>query len=254
MEAMANKHLGGVAPYAGSAPDRDTPSDGGVRPLLVELLGGFKVRRIGVEQPVIWQRRSARTLTKLLATHPRHSLHREEILETLWPGVGTESALNRFGQALHAARRAFDPELQPRESSAYLRLTDSMLALDSDNVMIDADRFQQLAETALGNGHGGEDGREVESAQKRRQRKRRNLRQNGVICQEIYPKRALTQRTRACIGCADRKRESLNAGRLGAECSPGEFSRLFSPTGREEDERGGADRHLGEPTCERSAT
>jgi DNA-binding SARP family transcriptional activator len=124
-----------------------------VFPLRVELLGGFRVERIGVARPVVWQRRSARRLTKLLATHPRHSLHREEILELLWPGVPTKSALNRFGQALHAARRAFEPELLPRQSSAYLRLTESVLSLETEHVVIDADLFQQLAESALGRGN-----------------------------------------------------------------------------------------------------
>jgi DNA-binding SARP family transcriptional activator len=119
----------------------------------VELLGGFRVERIGVARPVVWQRRSARRLTKLLAAHPRHSLHREEILELLWPGVPAKSALNRFGQALHAARRAFEPELPPRQGSAYLRLTESMLTLETEHVVIDADLFQQLAESALGRGN-----------------------------------------------------------------------------------------------------
>ena len=122
-------------------------------PLRVELLGGFRVERVGVARPVVWQRRTARTLTKLLAAHPRHSLHREEILELLWPGVPAKSALNRFGQALHAARRAFEPELRPRESSAYLRMTESVLSLETEHVVIDADHFQQLAESALGRGN-----------------------------------------------------------------------------------------------------
>jgi DNA-binding SARP family transcriptional activator len=130
------------------------PSESGfVPPLRVELLGGFRVERIGIARPVVWQRRSARTLTKLLAAQPRHSLHREEILELLWPGVPAKSALNRFGQALHAARRAFEPELLPRESSAYLRLRESMLSLETEHVVIDADHFQQLAESALGRGN-----------------------------------------------------------------------------------------------------
>ena len=134
------------------------PSESGfVPPVRVELLGGFRVERIGSARPVVWQRRTARTLTKLLAAHPRHSLHREEILELLWPGVPAKSALNRFGQALHAARRAFEPELLPRKSSAYLRLTESMLSLETEHVIIDADLFQQLAESALGRGNGNEE-------------------------------------------------------------------------------------------------
>lgn len=121
--------------------------------LSIGLLGGFRVERPDAQWPVSgWQRRSAKTLTKLLATYPRHALHREQVVEILWPDVDLGSALNSFGKALYAARRAFEPELLPRQSSSYLCLTDSMLALNTDCVTIDADRFQQLAESALKRG------------------------------------------------------------------------------------------------------
>jgi DNA-binding SARP family transcriptional activator len=84
-----------------------------------------------------------------LATHPRHALHRDQILEILWPAVDLHAARNNLGKALHAARRAFEPELVPRESSAYLHLKDEMLALDTEHILIDADHFQRLAERAL---------------------------------------------------------------------------------------------------------
>src|SRR5206468_10652516 len=83
------------------------------------------------------------------AITPGHQLHREQVLEILWPEVEPESALNSFGKALHAARRALEPELLPRESSSYLRLTDSIVALDVEHVWIDLDHFEQLAESAL---------------------------------------------------------------------------------------------------------
>jgi DNA-binding SARP family transcriptional activator len=74
------------------------------------------------------------------------------VLDILWPDVELESALNSFGKALYAARRALEPELLPRESSAYLRLTDSMVALDTQHVWIDADHFELLAQGALRQG------------------------------------------------------------------------------------------------------
>ena len=121
--------------------------------LRIELLGGFRVERAGVARGVSgWQRRTAKTLTKLLATHPRHRLHREQVLEILWPDVEPGSALNSFGKALHAARRALEPELLPRESSAYLTLTDAMVALDTQRVWIDADHFERLADSAIRQG------------------------------------------------------------------------------------------------------
>jgi DNA-binding SARP family transcriptional activator len=129
---------------ANGAPTRAVPQ------LRLRLLGGFRAERVGIAPPVsAWQRRTAKTLTKLLATDPRHTLHREQIVDMLWPDVAVESALNSFGKALHAARRALEPELLPRQTSAYLRMTDSMVALDTDHVLIDADHFQRLADSAL---------------------------------------------------------------------------------------------------------
>jgi DNA-binding SARP family transcriptional activator len=116
----------------------------------VRLFGGFCVERTDHTRAVsAWPRRSAKTLTKLLAVHPGHALHREQIIDTLWPGVDAESALNSFGKALHAARHALEPELPRRQSSAYLRLADAVLILNPEHVVVDADQFEQLAEDAI---------------------------------------------------------------------------------------------------------
>jgi DNA-binding SARP family transcriptional activator len=121
-----------------------------IMPLRVRLLGGFCVERIDVGRAVSgWRRRSAKTLTKLLAVHPGHALHREQIIDILWSGANSESALNSFGKALHAARHALEPELPRRKDSAYLRLTDGMLILNTEHVTVDTDQFEQLAEAAM---------------------------------------------------------------------------------------------------------
>jgi DNA-binding SARP family transcriptional activator len=121
--------------------------------LHVRLLGGFRVERAGVKREVTeWPRRSAKVLTKLLATNRGHSLHREQIIGILWPDVDAESGLNNFGKALHAARHVLEPDLPPRQHSAYLRLADSMLVLDTKRVVVDADVFEQLAEDAIRTG------------------------------------------------------------------------------------------------------
>ena len=122
----------------------------GIPLLRVRLLGGFCVQRTEVGQVVSeWQRRSAKTLIKILAVLPGHAVHREQITDILWPGVDTESALNSFGKALHAARRALEPELPRRQDSAYLRLADAMLVLNTEHSVVDADQFEQLAEDAI---------------------------------------------------------------------------------------------------------
>lgn len=129
------------------------PIEQNVPLLTVSLLGGFQVERADIDRALSgWQRRSAKTLTKLLATCPGHALHREQVLDILWPGVDIDSALNSFGKAIHAARHAFEPDLPRRRDSSYLKLTDAMLALDTAHVVIDADQFEELAENALQSG------------------------------------------------------------------------------------------------------
>ncbi len=122
----------------------------GIPLLRVGLLGRFRAERTDVGQTISdWQRRSAKTLFKILAVQPGHTVHREQIIDILWSGVDAESALNSFGKALHAARRALEPELPRRQDSAYLRLADAMLVLNTEHVVVDADQFEQLAEDAI---------------------------------------------------------------------------------------------------------
>ena len=141
---ILSSSLGAEFPRRRSSASEDIPLLG------VRLLGGFCVQRTDVGAAVTgWQRRSAKTLIKILAVQPGHAAHREQIIDILWPGVDTESALNSLGKALHAARRALEPELPRRQDSAYLRLADAMLVLNTEHVVVDADQFEQLAEDAI---------------------------------------------------------------------------------------------------------
>jgi DNA-binding SARP family transcriptional activator len=118
--------------------------------LRLGLLGGFRVARAGVAVPAFaWQRRSAKQLTKLLATTPSHAMHREQICEIQWPKASVDSARNSLAKALHAARHALEPERLARQGSPYLYARDDMIGLDTNHVLIDADEFQRRAQSAL---------------------------------------------------------------------------------------------------------
>ncbi|MFF3054778.1 ATP-binding protein [Streptomyces sp. NPDC057909] len=123
-------------------------------PLLrLHLFGGFRVTRDG-GPPLAdkWPRPSARALVKLLAVSPGHSLHREQAMEICWPDSDAQAALGSLRVALHAARRAIEPELAPRASSSYLTGEGTLLRLDPHTVVIDADQAANLAEQALAGG------------------------------------------------------------------------------------------------------
>src|SRR3712207_7457239 len=85
---------------------------GGERPELVRirLLGGFRVsvgRRV-IEEDA-WRLRKAAAVVKLLALAPGHRLHRERIVDLLWPDLDLKAGSNNLRRTLHAARRTMDP-------------------------------------------------------------------------------------------------------------------------------------------------
>lgn len=98
----------------------------------------------------LWTRRKAKSLVKILALAPNHQLHREQLMEMLWPEAEPELAANNLHKALHAARRVFEPELKTGPDSAFLPTQDQTICLQAPGgLWIDAEEFRRLAERAL---------------------------------------------------------------------------------------------------------
>ena len=73
----------------------------------ITLLGGFEVAVAGTPVPAAqWRRRHAAALVKILALVPGRRLHREQLIDTLWPELTVEEAAPRLHKAAHYARRA----------------------------------------------------------------------------------------------------------------------------------------------------
>jgi len=114
--------------------------------LRVWLLGGFRVsvgsRTITDGQ---WHLRKAAALVKLLALSPGHRLHREQVMEILWPNSDKRTASNNLRRVLHAARRALDPDT----GSRYLASHDGSLVLrPRGELWVDVEAFEEAASTA----------------------------------------------------------------------------------------------------------
>src|SRR5215208_3004613 len=114
-----------------------TPQGGGApETLRIWLLGGFRVsvgsRSIGEQ---VWHLRKAQSLLKVLALAEGHRLHREQVMELLWPDLHPEAALNNLTYALHVARRTLEPSALASRSAAsrYLRLRSEQLTLCPDS-------------------------------------------------------------------------------------------------------------------------
>jgi DNA-binding SARP family transcriptional activator len=118
----------------------------GREPVRVKLLDGFSVR-VGsraVEQGE-WRLRKAAALVKLLALAPDHCLHREWIMDRLWPHLGPKAASNNLRRTLHAARRAIDPNA----GSRYLASEEDQLVLcPGGPLWVDVETFETAATTA----------------------------------------------------------------------------------------------------------
>src|SRR3712207_4939306 len=96
------------------------------RAVRVWLLGGFRVS-VGsrtIEQDR-WRLRKAASLVKLLCIPPGHRLHREQVMNLLWPDLGKKAASNNLRRVLHFARKALDPAA----GSRYLVSQDESLVL-----------------------------------------------------------------------------------------------------------------------------
>ena len=117
--------------------------------LRISLLGGFRVR-VGSRDidPAAWRLRKARSLVKLLALSSGGRLHREQVLEFLWPHLDPDAAANNFRKTLHVVRRTLEPE-GTGESARYCRVHDDVVSLAAPGAAwIDVDAFTTAAAEA----------------------------------------------------------------------------------------------------------
>ena len=86
----------------------------GTKRLAIHLLGAFRVS-VGARTITEgeWRLRKAKSLVKLLALAPHHRLHREHVIDQLWPDMGPDDGANNLHRTLYAARRILRHLLQP---------------------------------------------------------------------------------------------------------------------------------------------
>jgi len=118
----------------------------------IDLLGGFAVKVDGRPVPGgEWRRRQAAGLVKLLALAPRRTLHREQVLDALWPDTAIEEAAPRLHKAAHYARRALG------DSRALVLTGDAVSLFPDADVVVDALTFERSARQALSGADSGAD-------------------------------------------------------------------------------------------------
>ena len=110
----------------------------------VRLLGGFAVVVGGRTVPSeAWNRRQAAALVKLLALAPQGRLHRERVIDALWPEATLEAGCPRLYKAAHYARRACG------DQDAVVLVHEVVALFPGATVEADAVAFEAAAAAAL---------------------------------------------------------------------------------------------------------
>ncbi|WP_216844050.1 ATP-binding protein [Phytoactinopolyspora alkaliphila] len=111
----------------------------------ITLLGGFGIQLDGIPVPAsAWPRRQAATLVKVLALAPGRRLHRERLIDVLWPDLTVAEAAPRLHKLAHYARRALGDD-----RDALVLRADVVALLPGAAVIVDVDEFDRAARSAL---------------------------------------------------------------------------------------------------------
>lgn len=114
----------------------------------IDCLGRLEVRRNGKPiPPTAWLRASSRRLLQYLAVTHR-PVHREQIMEALWPDLGAPEAANQLRVALSSLRRVLEPDRRPGQPSTLLVTYGGSVALARDLIYLDIDAFRQAVRDA----------------------------------------------------------------------------------------------------------
>src|SRR5437879_1969547 len=106
--------------------------------LRIQLLDGFRAEVDGAVVPDgAWHGSRAKVLVKLLALAPGHRIHREELMDLLWPDLDQQAAAANLRKALHFARRAL--------AGVRLPVRSDRVALETDTIWIDVAAFEAAA-------------------------------------------------------------------------------------------------------------
>ncbi len=113
----------------------------------IRLLGEFQIEVDGHPIPSsAWRLTKARSLVQLLALAPGHELHREQVMEILWPGADSRATAGNYRQVIHAARRALHvARIEASASPSILDVRGGTISLNpAASLWIDVDEFNRL--------------------------------------------------------------------------------------------------------------
>ena len=115
--------------------------------LRIQTLGSFRVWRDDAElPPTAWPREKALHLFQFLVTIRRSAspMHKEQIIDRLWPDLEPEDGDRDFKVALHAINKVLEPDRKPRAEPRFIQRHGLTYGLNMELIWIDADAFENF--------------------------------------------------------------------------------------------------------------
>jgi DNA-binding SARP family transcriptional activator len=121
----------------------DPPPEDAVAPAAVSLqvLGDFSLTVNGGRVDLAAAKPRVRSLVRLLALHTERAVHREALIEALWPGSTLQTGTRNLQVAVSAARQLLEPTSQ--DGAALAREGDAYRLVLPDGAEIDIHRFDE---------------------------------------------------------------------------------------------------------------
>jgi ATP/maltotriose-dependent transcriptional regulator MalT/DNA-binding SARP family transcriptional activator len=136
--------------------------------VVIRTLGGFAVIHGAKPLPTsAWQSKKSRDLLKILVARRGRPIHREALMEALWPDEDPESVANRLSVALSGLRSALDPDHR-LPADGFVTGDRETVGLNVEELEVDLERFLTLAregQALLRDGQQEEGFRALESAE-----------------------------------------------------------------------------------------
>ncbi|GAB4447052.1 MAG: hypothetical protein Kow0031_29630 [Anaerolineae bacterium] len=121
-----------------------SPAPPGLR---VQTFGTFRIWRDGQEiEPAAWSREKSLHLFQFLITMRRQAphLHKEQIIDRLWPELSPDEGDRDFKVALHTLNKVLEPQRKARAAPRFIIRFDLTYGLNLSEMRIDADEFERL--------------------------------------------------------------------------------------------------------------
>ncbi len=119
--------------------------------LHIHLLGPVQVFRENGElvSGTLWKRIKVRALLAYLTLNRDSFIHREQLLDVLWPEQPYAAALQNLNSTIYRLRRSLEPDLKRGTDSRYVLYQNGNYALNSDSPLwLDVDALENYLQQA----------------------------------------------------------------------------------------------------------